>query len=54
MFLLNLILFGIFTVWAWDTSVKAFASDRPIWGWFSLFVSAINGASFAFELWTIT
>lgn len=53
MFLLNLILFGVFTVWAWNTSVKAFDDGRPGWGWFSLFVSAINGASFAFELWTI-
>jgi hypothetical protein len=51
MFLLNLALFGILTVWAWNTSVKAFDDGRPVWGWFSLIISAINGASFAFELW---
>jgi hypothetical protein len=51
MLLLNLALFGFLTIWAWNTAEKAFYDDRPVWGWFSLIVSAINGASFAFELW---
>jgi hypothetical protein len=54
MSLLNLIIFGVFTVWAWNTSVKAFDDGRAGWGWFSLIVSAFNGASFVFELGKIT
>jgi hypothetical protein len=54
MLLLNLIIFGFFTVWAWNTSVKAFDDGRTGWGWFSLIISAFNGASFVFELGKIT
>jgi len=54
MLLLNLIIFGFFTVWCWNASVKAFDEGRTGWGWFSLIVSAFNGASFVFELGKIT